>query len=489
MKKRQFPFLIYFIILTVITIICIQVYWNIKNYNLTRDRMISDLQITLDNAVDKYFIELAVMKINYRLENNPENSNLISQYFGNSKKNKVVQAKYFRIKNANQIKKIIIDTEKSISIIKKTNKENDTVKNQPFFVNLIDSKKLQNQPNFIFNDNIDFKKISSDITDALKKKGFDDDFQLSFIRYKKQIYFFDNLPKKNTNSKKDFQCVIESKSSNMFSNLDIKIYKSNLDVLVLKESLLSIFLSFLLSLSIIFCLFYLLKIINKQKQIAEIKNDFISNISHELKTPIAIVSSAIEGIEKFNIENNLEKTKKYLTISNYELNKLNVMVEKILETASLESKELQLKKEKVDLVDLIQKCVEKEQISTSKEIKFINNSEISFAIIDVFHFENVISNCIENAIKYGGNKIEIELNTFKKSTEIEIRDNGNGINKTHQKKIFDKFYRIPTQNIHDIKGFGIGLYYVQQIIEKHLGTVDFIPNEDWTIFKITLPND
>lgn len=489
MKKRKFPFLIYFITLTVITIIGIQVYWNVKNYNLTRDRMINDLQITLDNAVDKYFIDLAALKINYKLENNLKNSNLRGDYFGNLKKRKLIQAKYFKVKNLGQIKKIIINIDKSVSILKKLNPENDTLKNQPFYVDLIDSSEVQNQPNFIFNDNIDYKKITSEICNALKKKGFDSKYVVSILKNDRPAYTFDNFSEKNSTSRRDFECIIESKSSNMFSNLNIKIYTSNLGILVLRESLLSIFLSFLLSLTIISCLFYLLKIINKQKQIAEIKNDFISNISHELKTPIAIVSSAIEGIEKFNTQNDLEKTKKYLSISNQELGKLNLMVEKILETASLENNDLRLKKEKIELVDLVRKCLEKQQISTSKEIKFITNSKESFVNIDIFHFENVISNCIENAVKYGGNKIDIELNTFEKSTEIEIRDNGNGINKTHQKKIFDKFYRIPTQNIHDIKGFGIGLYYVKQIIEKHEGTVDFIPNDTVTIFKITLPND
>ena len=166
------------------------------------------------------------------------------------------------------------------------------------------------------------------------------------------------------------------------------------------------------------------------------------------------------------------------------------MVEKLLETATLDSEQLYLKKEPIDTVELIKKIVAKHQLlCASKEISFQSNSETILMNVDGFHFENVISNLIDNAVKYGGNSIEIELNTDKKDTEISISDNGEGVEKAHQEKIFEQFYRVPKGNIHDVKGFGIGLYYCKKIIEKHQGTIGVNSTKNQTIFKIQLPND
>lgn len=240
----------------------------------------------------------------------------------------------------------------------------------------------------------------------------------------------------------------------------------------------------------IFSLFYLLKIINQQKELAEIKNDLISNITHEFKTPITTVSTAIEAINTFNAINDKEKTKKYLSISSVQLKKLHLMVEKLLETATLDSEKLLLQKEETNLIDFIQKITTKHQIITKdKTINFSSNLNDLNINIDVFHFENAISNLIDNAIKYGGDTIEVNINTVLNNIEISVVDNGKGIEKHLQEKIFDKFYRVPKGNTHDVKGFGIGLYYTKKIIEKHHGIISLNSNSTQTVFKITLPNE
>jgi len=121
--------------------------------------------------------------------------------------------------------------------------------------------------------------------------------------------------------------------------------------------------------------------------------------------------------------------------------------------------------------------------------KFHGNSFKDELMIDIdpFHFENAISNLIDNAIKYGGNKIEVHINIVLNNLEITIADNGNDIEKNQRDKVFDKFYRIPKGNTHNVKGFGIGLYYTKKIIEKHNGEIRLIPSSSNTIFKITLP--
>jgi two-component system phosphate regulon sensor histidine kinase PhoR len=241
---------------------------------------------------------------------------------------------------------------------------------------------------------------------------------------------------------------------------------------------------------VITSLIYLLRIIKNQKQLAEIKDDLISNITHELKTPITTISAALQALAAFSAIEDKEKTKKYLEVSNSQVNKLNKMVEKILETATLDSNNLLLKKTTIDLVDLLHSLIEKYQlINPEKTIIFNSTQENLDLSIDPFHFENAISNIVDNAVKYGGDFITLSLQLHHENLHITCQDNGAGIDKNQRHKIFDKFYRIPTGNIHNVKGFGIGLYYSKHIIEKHGGSITLAESTKETIFTVILPLD
>ena len=166
------------------------------------------------------------------------------------------------------------------------------------------------------------------------------------------------------------------------------------------------------------------------------------------------------------------------------------MVEKLLETATLDSEKLMLKKESVDLISFVDKIVQKHQLITpEKTIQFSTNISEITTEIDTFHFENSISNLIDNAIKYGGDIIQVNINAVLNTIEISVADNGAGIDRNQQEKIFNKFYPVPKGNTHDIKGFGIGLYYTKKIIEKHNGFISLTSMPKQMVFKITLPND
>jgi two-component system phosphate regulon sensor histidine kinase PhoR len=348
-------------------------------------------------------------------------------------------------------------------------------------------KVLSNlKPIFIsfLDQSVEYKEIDSLIENQLKKKGIT--LKTSFHHLKNDTLF--HQTKDSVLAPLTFS--VSSKSTYLKDNEVFKLVYNDIGFEALKRSTTGILLSLLLSLLIISCLFYLLKIINQQKDLAAIKNDLISNITHEFKTPIATVSAAIEAIENFNVLEDTEKTKKYLSMSSIQLKKLHQMVEKLLETATLDSEQLLLKKETIDIVDVTEKLVSKHKlVSTKKELIFSSNVQPIYILVDVFHFENAISNLIDNAIKYGGNHIEININSVLKSTEITIADDGNGIEKNQQEKIFDKFYRVPKGNTHDVKGFGIGLYYCKKIIEKHQGTLALSSEKNKTIFKITIPNE
>ncbi len=162
------------------------------------------------------------------------------------------------------------------------------------------------------------------------------------------------------------------------------------------------------------------------------------------------------------------------------------MVEKLLETATLDSESLVLEREPKDLVPILKSQVDRFSLVTDKEITFKTNAEQLLKEIDSFHFENVISNLLDNAIKYGGDTVQVTLNSILEKVEIAITDNGKGIAKPQRDKIFDKFYRVPTGNRHDVKGFGIGLFYAKKIVEKHSGNLVLVPQDSYTTFKIIL---
>ena len=266
------------------------------------------------------------------------------------------------------------------------------------------------------------------------------------------------------------------------------MYFDNINLAVFKRILSGVFISIILVLAVISCLFYLLRIINNQKQLAEIKNDLISNITHEFKTPIATIGVALESIKNFHAIEDKTKTEHYLDMSEAQLGKLNLMVEKILETATLDSNNLELNPEPTDINKFLEQLIDKHSIQTHKKITLSLPNATVIAKVDPFHFENAINNMLDNAIKYGGDTINVALTQNQNQFSLSISDSGNSLKKQNKDKIFEKFYRAPKGNTHDVKGFGIGLYYTKKIIEKHHGNIRVNLEKKLTTFKITLPN-
>jgi len=233
-----------------------------------------------------------------------------------------------------------------------------------------------------------------------------------------------------------------------------------------------------------------LQIIRRQKQLAEVKNDLISNITHEFKTPIATISVALESLKSFDGIDDKKKTKTYLDMSSEQLTKLNVMVEKLLETATLDSGNLELHKTPINVIDLLHTIVDKHQMQTESTTLTFDPKQTNIEVeVDVFHFENAINNIIDNAIKYGGNQIWIEVSQNAFLFTISISDNGTSLKMSNKDQIFEKFFRVSKGNTHNVKGFGIGLYYTKKIVEKHSGTIQLELKKTHTTFKLTLPNE
>src|SRR5699024_9088078 len=201
-----------------------------------------------------------------------------------------------------------------------------------------------------------------------------------------------------------------SKSAYLPDDTVFTIYFTDAASTILKRNLLGMILSFVLVGAVVACLFWLLTIIKKQKQLAELKNDLISNITHEFKTPIATIGVALEGIQNFNRENDPVKTEKYLNTSTTHLKKLSMMVEKILETATLDSDELPLNREEIDLDALLRTLVGKYQnLHPDKKMTYQSWKETLKFKADAFHLENAMNNLLDNAVKYGGDEIDVLL--------------------------------------------------------------------------------
>jgi signal transduction histidine kinase len=261
---------------------------------------------------------------------------------------------------------------------------------------------------------------------------------------------------------------------------------------VVTHMLATLILSGLLIVLTAFCFAYVIRIILQQKKLAELKDDFINNMTHELKTPIATISVAIEGLQKFNALNDAEKTQRYLQTSRNELNRLNDLVTKVLNIATFENRNVDILKVPIDLDELINDVIATEQTKAVKtvNITYTNKSDVKYINADGLHFRNLLVNLVDNAAKYSGDLVTITVTCYRDDANlyISIKDDGIGIAAANISQVFDKFYRVPTGNIHNVKGTGLGLSYVKYIAEAHGGQVQ-VKSEinTGTEFIVSLP--
>jgi two-component system phosphate regulon sensor histidine kinase PhoR len=216
--------------------------------------------------------------------------------------------------------------------------------------------------------------------------------------------------------------------------------------------------------------------LSRQQKLTELKNDFISNITHELKTPIATVSVAIEAMKNFNALDNPERAKEYLDISGNELQRLSLLVDKVLRISMFEKKEIELKQEWFNMRALT------DEIVTSMRLQFekyqakvsVDSSQNPMNIYaDKMHMTSVLYNLLDNALKYSeaDPTILVQLAEEPGYWTLAVTDNGTGIPAEYKDKIFDKFFRVPTGDKHNVKGYGLGLSYVAHVVQRHNGSI------------------
>lgn len=498
----KFKRIIYLISATVIITVGIQVYRNVQNYQLNKERFVTDVQRALDLSVEAYyanqvktevlvfdsFNDLNGLKITNEAEPNTTLIGLDSawlhsfstdgQFKGPTIRRSSRDSSGFSISVKSSTGFSAFDRVDSLLSQSHTYLDSVRVKREPWVSgSMEDFKGFTNRVFFALTKELDFVKMDSFLIEELDRKNIKVDHALWH-------YVRDTIRKSNDD---EYALMTVSKSTYLPDNQELHMKFNNASMILLKRGALDLLISLLISCAVIGSLMYLYRIITQQKELAEIKNDLISNITHEFKTPIATVSTAIEAISNFNQTNDKEKTAKYLDISSNQLQKLNGMVEKLLETASLDTDELDLNLETVELVKFTQQIFERfHVIKGDKKLVFQTETSERFANIDLFHMENAVANLVDNAIKYGGDEIVIKLSEEGDKTFWHVVDNGRNLGKQQQERIFDQFYRVPTGNVHDVKGFGIGLYYTKKIVEKHEGEISVSVSASDTKFTIAI---
>jgi len=232
----------------------------------------------------------------------------------------------------------------------------------------------------------------------------------------------------------------------------------------------------------------------RQKKLSEIKTDFINNMTHEFKTPLATISLAVDALRNEKVLSQPEKMSYFSGIIKEENKRMNKHVETILQAALLDRQELKLDMKKVHAHSLIQSALNNYQLQIQDKngkVELKLDAENDEIIADENHFTNMLSNLFDNAIKYSRSAPEIVISTRNTngSIVVDVRDNGIGISAENQRKVFHKFYRVPTGNVHDVKGFGIGLNYVKLIVNAHKGRISLVsqPGKGST-FTLTFPS-
>jgi two-component system phosphate regulon sensor histidine kinase PhoR len=227
---------------------------------------------------------------------------------------------------------------------------------------------------------------------------------------------------------------------------------------------------------IIFSFSYTVSTIIRQKKVSEIKNDFINNMTHELKTPISTISLACQALGDPDIKIKEGIVDNYINVIADENKRLAMVVENVLRTAVMDKGELKLKIVDLDLNEVVNQVLQNMKIQLERKGgQFITDIQATNTLVqaDKIHLTNVVFNLVDNALKYTEKIPVIKVGTkdHKNGVIVYVEDNGIGISKENQGKVFDKLYRVPTGNIHNVKGFGLGLSYVKAIVDKHNGWI------------------
>ena len=535
MNKKNIRFISVFVSAALIGLIFIQLYWIQNAVKLKEQAFKEDVIEALNKVVYKMEKQSTASKLTKRFnfrkqgirwlhqeDSLDKNSHLVPSSEGDRKSYNVKSDKY----NVKIFQQMVADS--NGVEVKSSNQKSyisDSLNSSAFNLDLNFRKKnLQTEPKYDSTDErykwfMHRSDMVNDIFDELVSINVYKDYSQKVDTVLLDSLLRTELADKGVNTKYKFDIINSDDKDSTKKNssaLDEKFAKSQFKVnlapdnIFIKPQYLSLYfpnqtnyilstLRLMLSISaalilfIILSFYYTISTILKQKKLSEIKNDFINNMTHEFKTPISTISLACEMLNDNSVHKSPEKTGNYLTMIREENKRLSLLVENILQTAILDKGAFKLKADRMDVHQILTHVLDNIRLQVeSKQGEIITNLNAENHILeaDRVHFSNIIYNLIDNALKYTLRNpiIEVTTKNIRNGIEIAINDNGIGISKENQKKIFETLYRVPTGNIHNVKGFGLGLSYVKTVVDKHNGTIS-VESElgHGTIFRIFLP--
>jgi two-component system phosphate regulon sensor histidine kinase PhoR len=323
---------------------------------------------------------------------------------------------------------------------------------------------------------VNVRTLATLLKEELDKEELPDDFRFNVLKEgkKRELIRFQEIPSNYSNelnSKKGYSRILFP-SDKVNQKLWLTVYFPDERAFILREIQAYILVTFFLIVLMISTLYFLLKTILDQRHISEMKSDFISNMTHEFKTPISTISLACQALKDKDMvsEEIYPAIQPFVSMISDENKRLENLVEGILRSAVLNKGDVILRKEDINIQEIISRQIEiilfKKKENT--EIELIVEGTPRLVNADKLHFTNVIGNLLDNAVKYSTQTAHIRIKIeYNKSIFISVKDRGIGIAKEHLTKIFDNLYRVPTGNIHNVKGFGLGLSYVKAICDAH----------------------
>ncbi len=498
MKERKLKIIISLMTTAVIGLIAIQLYWIASIMKVQQEKFEASVDEALSDAIDKIELNETKLltleslgldhegvivwndkikkKVKTKVDPNP---NLSFEEFDNfdidikSDSNGLISIRQFTKNDTNKNEIVVSNNKFDFTVIAEldsiVNRKAKIVSNvvNQFIVKTLDRpiEERLNKPT-----------IDSILAFQLGQKGIETDYNFGVLKKNKNQFSI----------LKDSIDVEELKTSEFKAQLFpdelfgepnfLVLYFPNQKSYIIQSVSIMLALSALLIITIIAVFFKTVQMLIRQKKITEIKNDLINNITHEFKTPISTISLACEALNEPQLIESQDKITKYTGLIKEENSRLQLLVDTLLRNAAIEKGEYHLEFEVINIHDEILKVAEKFQDlieNASGNLTLSLRAANSIVWVDKLHLENIITNLIDNAYKYSGDNPEIIVSSENTGRQIKItvEDSGLGIDKNHIKKIFDTFYRVPKGNIHDVKGYGIGLSYVKRMTEAMNGTI------------------
>ena len=486
MSKRAIWLIIILMTIGLLGSSLIQVYW----FNWSMKQQESRFDTNVIEALNQVEERLTAIEVKVPLEMlnslNRAPSVMIQQEIAEFVEESGMMSNEMKL-NLEALNDSLYSSEKLISLLDSM----DTWRRQSTYWEILDEQRRYNPPDIA--ERIDPKKLTQFIQEELENRGINLPYQYGVIQSVDTNFIIINgnyVVGNMDESEASHMDTPESRS--LFnSKYQVALYRTDLKnspgwlklhfpnkTSWLWYSLMPYILAAILFTSLmLFCFSYTIHVILRQKKVSEMKTDFINNMTHEFKTPIATISLAADSIESPKVISDEVKINRFVGIIRQENKRMLQQVEKVLQMAQIDKKDFHLKVTQVDMHEVIRQAVEHLSLQVQKRDGRIDvQLDAGKPIIegDHTHLSNAIYNLLDNANKYSENAPEIRISTHNRAGGIEIvvEDKGIGMTKEDQKHIFDKFYRVHTGNVHDVKGFGLGLSYVKAITTAHQGGID-----------------